>query len=192
MFRSSPNTAQYIWESVPGSRFTITPDTMNETLADRGLKKTNPSTARRKLRISLRNIWNSFLIPYPIQLTVNTVERELEDDEEETNEAVDENKMKSKEADENAELKEEKKVKETKIENKELNKTKLLWTRNPSEITKEEYGSFYKSQQRLGGPPRGQSLLCQRPVLEFKVFIFIPERCAIRFLLLRFPFRVEL
>lgn len=163
----SNDDKQHRWESVAGGSFSVSEDSSMElkrgTALILHLKDDMTKYLDEKEITGLIRTHNQF-IDFPIYLETKKT-REIQKEVTEENSELDSEKPE-----------ESKKETETYNEWEHVNQSKPIWTRNPSDVTSEEYNSFYKSICGDYEDPLDVSHFSVEGQIEFKGLLFIPAR----------------
>jgi molecular chaperone HtpG len=167
----------YVWESSAGGTFTVAPysgtDVTRGTRIILHLKEDQQEyLEERRIKDLIKK--HSEFIGYDIELQVEkTSEKEVTDEDEEEKKDDEEPKV---EEVKDEDKKKTKKVKEVTKEFEVQNKNKPIWTRDPKDVTKEEYGAFYKAISNDWEEPLQYKHFSVEGQLEFRCILFAPKR----------------
>merc|ERR1719356_2213570 len=177
---------QYVWESSAGGTFTVRPDTHSPHQLARGTEITlilkedcQSFLEEKKVKEIVKK--HSQFVAFPITLfTIKEEEKEIDEDDSDDDDDEDADPDKDEASVEVSDKKKEKKEKKTETVKKEewelLNKQKPIWTRNPNEVSKEEYSAFYKSISNDWEDYLAIKHFAVEGQLEFSGLLFVPKR----------------
>ena len=169
----------HIWESSAGGTFTVSPAADSDLV--RGTKiilhmKEDQQEYLEERRIKDLVKKHSEFIGYDIELQVEkTNEKEVTDEDDEEKKA-DDDEPKVEEVKDDDKKKKTKKVKEVTKEFEIQNKQKPIWTRDPKDVTKEEYAAFYKAISNDWEEDLAHKHFTVEGQLEFRSILFAPKR----------------
>jgi len=190
--KSNDDDKQWVWESSADSTFSVYEDPGEDlgrgTKIVLTLKEDCLEFLEEERLKGLIKRYSEF-ISFPIYLHTTKEEEEevpIEegDDEESDEEDGDEEDGEDEEITDADESEEEddapktKKVKKTVTDWELINDAKALWTRNPSDITDEEYKSFYQSLTKDFGEPLTHTHFSAEGEVEFKSILYIPKEAG--------------
>jgi len=181
--KSNSADKQYLWESAAQGTFTIAEDPRGSSLG-RGteivlrLKEDAKEFADFATLKRIVTKYSEF-INFPIYIEeVKEVEKEVEVEAEEEKKDEEEKK----EGDD-VEVKEEaekkpttKKVKEITRDWIQVNEQKPIWTRNPKDVTDEEYNNFYKSLTKDTEDPLTHIHFVAEGDVSFRALLYVPKK----------------
>jgi len=184
---------QHVWQSSANSVFTVTEDPRGNTLG-RGtqiilhLKDDAQEFLDQHTLQRIVSKYSEF-IQFPIYLYQSrTVTEEVPDEDAAKEEKKEEEKKEEEEkkSDDDVEVKDEEKKEEEKKpktktvskevwEWKQVNENKALWTRPPSQVSKDEYEAFYKSLTKDESGPITHLHFNAEGEISFKALLYVPK-----------------
>jgi len=189
--KSNDDDKQWVWESSADSTFSVFEDPGEDlgrgTKIVLSLKEDCLEFLEEERLKGLIKRYSEF-INFPIYLFTSKEEEEevpIEEGDESDDEGENEDDAEDEDAEEEiADAEEEeddadepktKKVKRTVNDWELINDAKALWTRNPADITDEEYKSFYQSLTKDFGEPLTHTHFSAEGEVEFKSILYIPK-----------------
>jgi molecular chaperone HtpG len=173
---------QHTWISEAGSSFTVATKGENEPEIARGthivlhLKQDQYEYLEEKAIEDLVKKHSEF-IAFPIELFTTKEETKDVSDDEDAEDEKDDDAPKIEEVDaEGSETKKTKKVTETVTDWKVLNKSKPIWTRDPKDVTPEEYTAFYKTLSNDWEDHLAVKHFEVEGQLAFRSILFVPKK----------------